>query len=374
MREATRQARYAEQARLDGAPGAPVHGSVLLRLPSDFLCYKCQQEFERERGGGDEMSDEEVTAWCERLHFASKKKLPSLAAKREAVEAERARAMRRKQAAQCAARGENGFAEFRGLLLEDECFHQDNCEASVQLDQRHALEPWYQRAGPDGSRLAPWPRVFGIPKSWAGHGGAFFSEAVESGFAADTFPQGRRGYYTGEPGDVPAELWLLRAWCRARGGVARMGDALAARLQQLEGDRDIMYRVEAAEGARRSPSGDLKPPVYLADLKPQAIPEWPVWLQLLKLKPQAARQVAIFVRRERAGVGLTWNLAAGHWDLDQQRLLAALDRNPDLLAAVEKDAAVTDTDKRALSDLGEFRARHGGVWPDAFADRLGVPD
>ena len=102
-----------------------------------------------------------------------------------------------------------------------------------------------------------------------------------------------------------------------------MGDALAARLQQLEGDRDDMYRVEATEGARRSPSGALEPPVYLADLKPQAIPEWPVWQQLLKLKPQAARQVAAFVRRERAGVGLTWNLAAGHWDLDQQRLLAA---------------------------------------------------
>ena len=151
-----------------------------------------------------------------------------------------------------------------------------------------------------------------------------------------------------------------------------MGDALAARLQKLEGDRDIMYRVEAAEGARGSSCA--VPPVYLADLKPQAIPEWPVWLQLLKLKPQAARQVATFVRRERAGVGLTWNLAAGHWDLDQQRLLAALDRDPDLLAAVEKDAAVTDTDKRARTDLGEFRARHGGVWLDAFADRRGQPD
>ena len=111
----------------------------------------------------------------------------------------------------------------------------------------------------------------------------WFSEAVESGFAAETFPQGRRGYYTGEPGDVSAELWLLRAWCRARGGVAHMGDALAARLQQLEGDRDLMYRVEAAECARGSSCA--VPPVYLADLKPQAIPEWPVWQQLLKLKP-----------------------------------------------------------------------------------------
>ena len=80
------------------------------------------------------------------------------------------------------------------------------------------------------------------------------------------------------------------------------------------------------------------------------------------------------MRRERAGVGLTWNLAAGHWDLDQQRLLAALERDPALLAAVEKDAAVTETDERALKALDDFRARHGGVWPDAFADRRGVPD
>merc|ERR1711920_586062 len=48
MREATRQARYAEAARADGAPGAPVHGSVLLRLASDFLCYKCQKDFVRQ--------------------------------------------------------------------------------------------------------------------------------------------------------------------------------------------------------------------------------------------------------------------------------------------------------------------------------------
>ena len=47
VREATRQARYAEQARVDGAPGTPVHGSVLLRLASDFLCYKCQEDFVR---------------------------------------------------------------------------------------------------------------------------------------------------------------------------------------------------------------------------------------------------------------------------------------------------------------------------------------
>ena len=100
MREATRQARYAEQARLDGAPGAPVHGSVLLRLASDFLCYKCQKDFESVR----ELTDEEVTVWCKRLHFASKK-LPSQAVAREAVEAERARTRERTRAARCAAGG-----------------------------------------------------------------------------------------------------------------------------------------------------------------------------------------------------------------------------------------------------------------------------
>ena len=185
---------------------------------------------------------------------------------------------------------------------------------------------------------------------------------MESGFAANTFPQGRRGYYTGEPGDVSAELWLLRAWCRARGGVARMGDALAARLQQLEGDRDVMYRAEAAVGALPSPCSG--PPVYCADLKPQAIPDWPVWLQLVKQRPEAARRVATRAREERATVGLTWNRAAGRWDLDQ----------PLMIAALENDAAAADEHGDVLRDLNEFRDRHGGVWPDAFASRRGQPD
>ena len=209
VREATRQARYAEAARAEGAPGAPVHGSVLLRLASDFFCYKCQKDFVRERDGDHVLPDEEVTAWWKRLQFTTK--MPGLADARKAVEEERVRARQRVLAARCAAEGGNQFAEFTRLLQQD-CFHLDRCVQHVHPGQRAALEPWYQRAGPDGSRLVPFPRVFGIKRSGAG-GGAWFSEAVESGFDAKTFPQGRRGYYTGEPGDVPAELWLLRAWC-----------------------------------------------------------------------------------------------------------------------------------------------------------------
>ena len=165
---------------------------------------------------------------------------------RAGVLAERARVQRRSAAARCVAQGEQHFEQFC-QLLKHECFDADGCGEHVKQVQLGALEPWYQHTGPDGSKLAPWPRVLGIRRS--AREGTWFSEAVESGFAS-SYPAGRRGFYTGAPGDVSADVWLLRAWCRARGGVARMGDALAARLQQLEGDRDIMYRVEAAEGAR----------------------------------------------------------------------------------------------------------------------------
>ena len=69
-------------------------------------------------------------------------------------------------------------------------------------------------------------------------------------------------------------------------------------------------------------------------------------------------------------MGFTWNLAAGHWDLDQQRLL----EHRALLAAVEKDAEAAEKDKGVLIALDQFRARHGGVWPDAFADGRWEPD
>ena len=170
-------------------------------------------------------------------------------------------------------------------------------------------------------------------------------------FAAEKIPPGRRGFYTGEPGDVSAELWLLRAWCRARGGVARMGDAPAARLQQLEGDRDVAYRQHGSVSAG-------EPPEYLADMKPHAIPAWPVWWQLLRQRPDAAPAVASAARQERASVGLTWNCAVAGWqNLDQERLLAALEK--DAAGVLDHGERAAEQRREVLGALQEFRDRHG---------------
>ena len=243
--------------------------------------------------------------------------------------------------------GEQRFTEFCDLL-KHECFDAGCCDEHVKPVQRGALEPWYQRTGPDGSKMAPWPRVLGIRRS--AREGTWFSEAVESGFER-SYPAGRRGFYTGDPGNVSADVWLLRAWCRARGGVARMGEALAARLLQLEGERDVLYMVE--------PSASLQePPRYFADMKPAAIPDWPVWMHLLHRQPRAAPAVARAARAERSRVGLTWNLVRSQWDMDVQRLVAALESDGDRAA---RHAHV-------LTPLAEFRRREGR-WPDAFANR-----
>ena len=47
------------------------------------------------------------------------------------------------------------------------------------------------------------------------------------------------------------ELWLLRLWRRSCGGVARVGEAQASQLLQLEGQRDVVCGAGAA-GAQGS--------------------------------------------------------------------------------------------------------------------------
>ena len=137
-----------------------MHGSVLVRLATDFLCASCQREFV----SADELSDADVAMWCKRLQF-----LPAttgdLVSARTAVEAERCRAKLRLSASLCVEAGcADKFKEF-GRLLRDECFDSSRCAEYVKPSQRRALEPWYQRTGPDGSRLLPWQRALGITRN-----------------------------------------------------------------------------------------------------------------------------------------------------------------------------------------------------------------
>eukprot|EP00959_Pyramimonas_sp_CCMP1952_P386954 8109545-Pyramimonas_sp.AAC.1 len=102
------------------------------------------------------------------MQLGPRRTVPAVA--RAAVEAERLRARHRAAAARCAAvGGEENFTEF-GRLLRHDCFHQDVAGQCVRAVQRGALEPWYQRAGSDGSRLVPWLRGFGIARSGSGGG------------------------------------------------------------------------------------------------------------------------------------------------------------------------------------------------------------
>ena len=133
-----------------------------------------------------------------------------------------------------------------------------------------------------------------------------------------------------------------------------MGDSEAGELLELEGRRDVEYKAEIA--AQGSPGSG--PPRYYADMKPQAIPDWPVWLQLVSRRPRAAPLVARAAREERARVGLTWSAVGAQWEMDERRVVLAL------LA----DAAAAERHVEALSALQEFRRREDG-WPDAYADR-----
>ena len=147
-----------------------------------------------------------------------------------------------------------------------------------------------------GGREAPV--ALGVARERVGGEYVWFSPAVAAVGVE------RHGQSTGRAGLVPARLWLLRACCCARGGVARVSDAL----------REGLYREEELWDPRYARTADG---VLIRELRPcppfpAPAPSETLWLQLCALFGAEWRTRASVGRLARAlwdaqqSVGMSW--------------------------------------------------------------------
>ena len=298
--EDSRRHEYKKYQAAEAARQGWHHGSVILRLAQDFMCAKCQVQFLAADNDAADMTDAAVRQWWQRLCFSPR--LPALDAARGLIAAEQGRGRRRCTAMSAAADGD--LQAFMDALTFGG-FDSEECRSGVAPVQRAALQPWREWCGEDGGAARVWPRVLGIRRRGAA---AWFAEGVESRFPE--LVRGMRGFYTGAPGYVPPTVWLLRAWCQVRGGVARAGEA-GVRLLQAEGEWDTEFAVDLTGAPRR---GGL--PVYLMDLKPEVLPDKRIWFALCSGHPTCAAAVRAAVRAERAAAGVDWRGPSVGWNLD----------------------------------------------------------
>ena len=162
-------------------------------------------------------------------------------------------------------------------------------------------------------------------------------------------PQGTRGFYTGAPGLCVPELWLLRAWCRASGGVSCAG-GFAQRLFDLEGRADLAYRRCAMVSAHARPE-------YLLDMKPAVVPSASTWMLLVQQHPDVAQSVRDKHERERVDMGVWWDSQHGWWSYDTSTVLTFAWRLPGWGGKFAGER----------KELEEFR-EGAGRWPEVISD------
>ena len=210
-----------------------VHGSAIMYLPSDFLCFACQGAlFDLNVDG---LSQTATAEWCRKMGV----RVMALehAAMHAFLKVEQTRLQRRRKAMQIASTSAaSGFDEFEQCLQHD-MFAQSSIVAMMCSQFMKALPPGEFWDGPGLNQLHCVRCCFGLEQRFVGQ-----PEELWFSVAVPTCEQpGRWSDYTGRYGFCCPKLWLLRAWSMARGGVAQLNDAELAQLQAAEAQHDAAY-------------------------------------------------------------------------------------------------------------------------------------
>ena len=211
------------------------HGSRVICLAADFLCDLCQEYFQAlnaERIEG--LQSEDILEWSSRMQLRS----GAIADLRVRLALEARWFVLRSQAMALVARGSltkeeevQAFAAFAECMKDlcgdgDAACLRDEVVRGLRAEQLSALEPSVFKwgYGPSGERERIWLRPLGVLTDGAGDAKKWWSEAV----ATCATPL-RWTDYSGYPGFVSWDLWVRRAWVRAR-GAAGWGGAVCEEL------------------------------------------------------------------------------------------------------------------------------------------------
>ena len=284
------------------------HGSAVMYLPSDFLCFACQGAlFDLNVDG---LSHTATAEWCRKMGV----RVTALehAAMHAFLKAEQTRLQRRRKAMQIAsASTASGFDEFE-QCLQDDMFAQSSIVAVMCSQFMKALPMGEFWDGPGLNQRHCVRRCFGIEQRFVGQ-----PEELWFSVAVPTCEQpGRWCDYTGRYGFCSPKLWLLRAWSMARGGVAQLNDAELAQLQAAEARHDAAY-VQVKICPTLSSSYSNCRAAFA--VKPAGQPSAEIWMEMCRRWPEKITNAATCIMTEQRTAGVQWQ--EGRWEVNSLTVL-----------------------------------------------------
>ena len=285
-----------------------VHGSAIMYLPSDFLCFACQGAlFDLNVDG---LSQTATAEWCRKMGV----RVMALehAAMHAFLKVEQTRLQRRRKAMQIASTSAaSGFDEFEQCLQHD-MFAQSSIVAMMCSQFMKALPPGEFWDGPGLNQLHCVRCCFGLEQRFVGQ-----PEELWFSVAVPTCEQpGRWSDYTGRYGFCCPKLWLLRAWSMARGGVAQLNDAELAQLQAAEAQHDAAY-VQVKTCPTLSSSYFICRAAYA--IKPSGQPSAEIWMEMCRRCPGQIMNAAACIVTEQRKAGVQWQ--DGRWEVKSLTVL-----------------------------------------------------
>ena len=300
---------------------ACVHGSAVLVLLSDFLCDHCQVKFletaklvfvDRE---AVDVAIPEVGPWASAL-LPGSSKLARVGLTRELLVEELKRFWLRHCAMEHAADHVEGAFDAFSSCFDDPVFGADAFQRILRLVPRRQVDCIAKRLfrEGDGTFGLFYGRRFGMARAGCTE---WLAPAVLR--CPGVEPESWRDY-TGRPGGCCPELWCLRAWVVAKGGIASLRDKERLRLLFLEEARDVFYMAFRDGGVH-----------FAVDLRPGGeFPSLSTWMESCAVLRKSDRgEVMLRIRElhdaiclERCKLGFCVNTGCVH---DEMEVLSVLE-------------------------------------------------
>ena len=208
------------------------HGVRVVRLPCDFLCRACSDEFPTLDVAA--LSDEEVAEWAARMQYGVAG--VDFETKRSFLVDEQQRCLGRRRAMAAAAAAlaiegsQRGHFECFKEALSPLKFARADVEPCLARRARLVLACSEYHVGGVDDKCVRFQKVFGVDSRDDGHDKLWWASAVP----LDASPTHWTGY-TGKPRYCAEKLWLYRMWAIALGGFHKMHGDLQRLMLRLGG-------------------------------------------------------------------------------------------------------------------------------------------
>lgn len=325
--------------------GISVHGSDIVSLPSDFLCFDCASMF---RQAPDREVEANVSSWREKLQMGPSRGLSHVLAERNALRI-RDELLALARDDDPTEGGKSRKAFWSKLPKHQAELGYDRCDGVLEKGAKQSLDSleYWEEPMPEYCTLTR--SVFGfLPRGHQMHCSAV--QRHEAGAA-------RWSDYSGRPGLVEEAVWQWRLWACARGGFEALRAVERSDMELAEGQADPDFiRVER--------SHDLFE--YGRDMRPPgAVPSLQTWRGLLLRVADDASCVAL-IRRKADAESLSWGIS---WNRGAYEVEVGI-----ALSQAHHGGLLQFSELQVFRNCEAHAARHGGAYPREFLLEAGEND